>query len=67
MKSIAAGNPHIRTAAARKAGIERNVSTSSAIEGVSKTVFRSAASGRFVETTVTARTTAVKRELPRKK
>jgi hypothetical protein len=48
MKSIAASNSHIRTATARKEGVERNVRSSSAIEGVSVKVFRSAANGRFV-------------------
>lgn len=67
MKSIATGNPHLRTAAARKAGIERNVASSSAIEGVSNTVFRSAATGRFVELKGTTRTVVVKSGLPRKK
>jgi hypothetical protein len=47
MKSIAAGNPHIRNAAARTAAIERNVASSSAIEGVSRKVFLIAAKARL--------------------
>jgi hypothetical protein len=47
MKSLAASNRHIGTAAARKDGVERNVRSSSAIEGVSAKVFRSAVNGRF--------------------
>ena len=46
MKSLASGNAHLRSAAARKQGVERNVQSSSAIEGVSSAVFRQAADAR---------------------
>lgn len=47
MKTLAASNRHLSTASARKTGVERNVRSSSAVEGVSKATFRSAVSGRF--------------------
>ena len=47
MKSLAVSNRHLRTSAARKDGVERNVRSSSAVEGVSAKVFREAASGRI--------------------
>lgn len=61
MKSLAASNPWLKAADARKAAVDRNVRSSSAIEGVSAKVFRSAADGRFVTTTKSGmRTAAVK-------
>lgn len=60
MKSLAASNRHLATAASRKAGVERNVRSSSAIEGVSTSLFRSAATGRFVERTAMGKSTVVK-------
>ncbi|RNF82249.1 hypothetical protein [Montanilutibacter psychrotolerans] len=67
MKSIAASNVYLRTPAARKEGVERNVRSSSAIEGVSAKVFRSAVDGRFVTTSKSDRTTVVKDGRPKKK
>ena len=54
VKTLAASNPYLRSAAARKSGVERNVRSSSAMEGVSSKVFRSAATGQFVAVKVTA-------------
>lgn len=48
MKSLAASNRHLRTASARKEGVERNVRSSSAIEGISSKVFRSAITGQYM-------------------
>lgn len=49
MKSLSASNRHLQSASARQQGVERNVRSSSAIEGVSATVFRTAAvSGQYV-------------------
>lgn len=48
MKKLASSNSYLRSASARKDGVERNVRSSSAIEGVSGKVFRSAATGQFV-------------------
>ena len=42
MKSLAASNPYLRTASARKEGVERNVRSSSAIEGISGKAFGNA-------------------------
>lgn len=68
MKSLSASNRHLQSAAARKQGVERNVRSSSAIEGVSATAFRSAASGQPVTKAKGAtRTVAVNEPRPRKK
>lgn len=67
MKSIATSNVHLRTAAARKEGVERNVRSSSAIEGVSVKVFRGAADGRFVTASKPDRRIVVKDGRPKKK
>ena len=48
MKSLSTSNRHLQTFTARKNGVERNVRSSSAIEGVSATTFRSAVNGRFL-------------------
>jgi hypothetical protein len=48
VKTLAASNPYLRSAAARKSGVERNVRSSSAMEGVSSKVFRSAATPPLV-------------------
>lgn len=48
MKSLATSNSHLRTASSRKEGVERNVRSSSAIEGVSGKAFRTAATGQYV-------------------
>lgn len=42
MKSLADSNRHLRTASGRREGVERNVRSSSAMEGVSSKSFRSA-------------------------
>ena len=44
MKPLAESNAHINTLSARKQGVERNVRSSSAVEGISAATFRSAAS-----------------------
>lgn len=67
MKSLATSNSHLRTASARKDGVERNVRSSSAIEGVSNKEFRSAASGRFVTGSKDRARTTVKEQRPKKK
>ena len=48
MKPLAASNAHIKTPSDRKLGVERNVRSSSAIEGISVATFRAAASGAFI-------------------
>lgn len=48
MKTLAASNRHLSTVSARKDGVERNVRSSSAIEGVSGKAFRIAAGGQFL-------------------
>lgn len=65
MKSLAASNSHLRTASARKDGVERNVRSSSAIEGVSGKAFRSAANGQFPTSSTVRHASAVKE--PRRK
>jgi hypothetical protein len=45
MKSLAASNRYLQAPGARKAAVDRNVRSSSAVEGVSAKVFRSAAIG----------------------
>jgi hypothetical protein len=59
MKSLAASNRYLQTAAVRNSAVERNVRSSSAIEGVSAGVFRSAVKGRFVAKAKRASHTAV--------
>lgn len=59
MKTLAASNRHLQTVSARKQAVERNVRSSSAIEGVSLKVFRSAATGRFVAHGQVAKRTVV--------
>jgi len=48
MKSLAASNRYLRIPEARKAAVDRNVRSSSAIEGVSTKLFQRAADGRIV-------------------
>ena len=68
MKSLAASNRHLQTPASRKAAVERNVRSSSAIEGVSAATFRSAANGRFlIKAKDAARTVVLNDPHPRKK
>lgn len=59
VKSLAASNRHLQTVSARKQAVERNVRSSSAIEGVSAKVFRSAMTGRFVTNGKPAKRTIV--------
>lgn len=66
MKSLAASNRHLQSAAVRNSAVERNVRSSSAIEGVSAGVFRSAVKGRFATKTKGASHTVVVSE-PRPK
>lgn len=68
MKSLASSNRHLQPAAVRKSAVERNVRSSSAIEGVSAGVFRSAVSGRFLtEAKRSPRTAGVNVPRPGKK
>ena len=69
MKSLSASNRHLQSASARKQGVERNVRSSSAIEGVSATVFHRAATGQFVTRTKdgSQRTVLVNDPRPKKK
>lgn len=60
MKPLATSNRHLSSPVARKEGVERNVRSSSAIEGVSTKVFRSAASGMFVTVSKDRHATTVK-------
>ncbi len=62
MKPLAASNRYLQTAKARDIAVERNVRSSSAIEGVSASVFRSAVSGRFTTRTKGAPHAAVVNE-----
>lgn len=67
MKPLAVSNAHLQAPASRKAAVERNVRSSSAIEGISAATFRSAANGRFVtKTKGAARTTVLNDPRPRK-
>ena len=66
MKSLAASNSHLRTASARKDGVERNVRSSSAIEGVSGKAFRSAASGQYLTASKDRPATTVKERRQKK-
>jgi hypothetical protein len=66
VKSLAASNSHLRTASARKDGVERNVRSSSAIEGVSGKAFRSAATGQYVTGSKARPTSAIKERRPKK-
>lgn len=67
MKSLAASNRHLQTPASRKAAVERNVRSSSAIEGVSAATFRSAADGRFLTRAKGAARTVVLNDPPLRK
>lgn len=69
MKSLSASNRHLQSASARKQGVERNVRSSSAIEGVSASVFRSAVSSQFVSRTmgIASRTVVVNDPRSKKK
>lgn len=67
MKSLAASNRYLQAPEARKAAVDRNVRSSSAIEGVSAKVFHSAAKGRFVAATErVSRAIVVKDSRPKK-
>ncbi|WP_162347899.1 hypothetical protein [Pseudoxanthomonas gei] len=66
MKTLAASNRHLSTASARKDGVERNVRSSSAIEGVSSKVFRNAATGQYVTGSKDRGRIVVKEQRPKK-
>lgn len=66
MKTLAASNRHLSTVSARKDGVERNVRSSSAVEGISVATFRSAATGRFISTDADGKATHVNAR-PKKK
>ena len=67
MKSLAASNRHLQPPASRKAAVERNVRSASAIEGVSAATFRSAADGRFVTKAKAASRSVVLNDPPPRK
>ena len=67
VKSLSSSNRHLQSASARKQGVERNVRSSSAIEGVSAREFRNAATGRFVASDKSASRTVVNDRHPKKK
>ena len=67
MKSLAASNRHLQPPASRKAAVERNVRSSSAIEWVSAATFRSAADGRFVTKAKAASRSVVLNDPPPRK
>ena len=48
MKPLAESNAHVNASSARKQGVERNVRSSSAVDGISAATFRSAASGVII-------------------
>lgn len=67
MKTLAASNRHLNTTSARKASVERNVRSSSAIEGVSGKVFLNAAAGQWpTRSAVEPNRTVVKKRHPKK-
>ena len=66
MKSLAASNSHLLTASARKDGVERNVRSSSAIEGVSAKAFRNATTGQYVTASKDRHSTTVKERRQKK-
>ncbi len=66
MKTLASSNRHLSTASARKEGVERNVRSSSAIEGVSGKVFRNAVSGQYVTGAKDRDKSVVKERRPKK-
>ena len=57
MKPLAASNAHISTPSARKQGVELNVRSSSAVEGISVATFRSAKTGASVSKGADAKAT----------
>lgn len=66
MKTLAASNRHLGSVSARKEGVERNVRSSSAIEGVSGKTFRSAASRQYVTKSSDRPKSTVKERRPKK-
>jgi hypothetical protein len=59
MKTLVSSNRHIGTTSARKEGVERNVRSSSAVEGISVKTFRSAVTGHFATKGANSKTTHV--------
>jgi hypothetical protein len=57
MKTLATSNAHINTPSARKQGVERNVRSSSAVEGISEAIFHSAKTGAIIGKGGDAKTT----------
>ena len=66
MKTLATSNSHLSTVSARKDGVERNVRSSSAIEGVSGKAFRSAATGQYMTKADVRPKSTVKERRPKK-
>ena len=60
MKPLAASNRHLGSASDRKQGVERNVRSSSAVEGISMKTFFSATSGKLVVARAVKKTARVK-------
>lgn len=67
MKPLAASNAHINTPSARKQGVERNVRSSSAVEGISVATFRSAKAGAFASKGADAKITRAPARVSAKK
>jgi len=59
MKSLAASNRHLTTVLDRQHGVERNVRSSSAMEGISLATFRSAVLGRSIAKDASSKTPRV--------
>lgn len=66
MKPLAASNAHISNPSDRKLGVERNVRSSSAVEGISAATFRSASSGALIGKGVDGKTLRVKAHAKKK-
>lgn len=66
MKPLSESNAHINTPSDRKQGVERNVRSSSAMEGISAATFRSAKAGGFVIKGEAAKTTRAPARAKRK-
>ncbi|MGH8063313.1 MAG: hypothetical protein ACREO7_15005 [Pseudoxanthomonas sp.] len=66
MKTLATSNHHLSTVSARKDGVERNVRSSSAIEGVSGKAFRSAATGQYMTKSDDRLRSSIKERRPKK-
>lgn len=59
MKPLAATNRYVSALSDRKQGVERNVRSSSALEGISAATFRSAAEGALISKDTDRKTPSV--------